>query len=140
MDGVQPETAIIVGVVVHQADDANEPVRRLAGADRPMPLRASPHGGQGERLDELPRAIGRIRPGHPVGQESHHFPLGKNALDGVGVLQVQGAQDEAGGGQDRRRGVGHRGLDRRWKALNGICIKGVLGGVEGDLYQGAGGR
>ena len=81
-----------------------------------MPLLAARHGGQGQVLDEVARAVGRIGPGNLVGQVAHHFPLRKQALDGVGVFARQRAQDQAGVCRTGRSGAdmgrGGRGAGR----------------------------
>ena len=104
---IEPEAAHVAAlpVVGPEVDAADQLVRPVLQADRPMVLLAACHLALAD-LDEADGAVLRIRPRHARIEVAHDLPARKSALDDRSIGRHERAQDQPRRLQDRRRWKG----------------------------------
>lgn len=130
--GIEPETAIIVGLV-HERDHADQEVRLIERPYRPMPFAAFAHRGDGNRSDIGGRAVFGVGPGYRRAHEFEDFPLRKYALNSFAIRwlehsKYEACRDEVGNVRHGRRSSHSpniaRDITRRETALRRNAVAG----------------
>ena len=138
LPGRQPEAAMIVRLVVHQADHADQRLGRGLLADRPCPAGRAPwRAGPGSRRSGARRRADRAR--NLVGQVAHHFPIAETGAGWRRRPARQRAQDQAGcagRGADWRADMGRAGVAPGAACNGGNATARIAGGKRGagEMY------
>ena len=105
--GIEPEAAHVAAlpVVGPEVDAADQLVRPVLQADRPVVLLAARHLALAD-LDEADGAVVGIGPGHAWIEVAHDLPARKAALDDRGIRRHERTQEQPLGLEHRRRRKG----------------------------------